>query len=52
MMGKTKSRKMTLVGVLSTYEEQALCEYIVDMAECALPLTPRQLKLKIGQMTQ
>ena len=52
MVGKTKSRKMGLLEVLSIAEEHALCVYIEDMAECGLPLIPTQIKIKVGQMTQ
>ena len=52
MMEKTKSRKIGPTRMLSTNEEHAFCTYIDDMAKCRFFLTPTEVKIIVGQMTE
>ena len=51
-LGKRTSRKMGGKGVLSKEEDDALCKYILGMAEIGLPLTPIQVQHKVAEITQ
>ena len=39
-------------GVLTKEEDEALCKYVLDMAEVGLPFTPIQLQQKAAEITQ
>ena len=51
-LGKRISRKIGGKGVLTKEEDEALCKYVLDMAEIGLPLTPIQLQQKATKITQ
>ena len=51
-LGKRTSRKMGGKGVLTKEEDEALCKYVLDMAEVGFPLTPIQLQQKAAEITQ
>ena len=52
MSSKIRSRKMRSKSVITKEKEIVLCSYIKEMASCGLPLTPTQIKIKVGQMIQ
>ena len=52
MNGKTRSRKMGPKGVFKSEEEIALYHYIEEMVDCGLSLSPTQLIIKVGEMTE
>ena len=49
-LGKRTSRKIGGKGILTKEEDEALCKYILDMAEVGLPLTPIQLQQKAAEI--
>ena len=51
-LGKRISRKIGGKGMLSKEEDDALCKYILGMAEIGLPLTPNQVREKVAEITQ
>ena len=52
MTGQSLSGKRGLSLVLSTQEEKALEEYMVQMADIGHPLSMEQLRLKVALLTQ
>ena len=52
LFGLTTSRKRGKPGVLTREEEEEVVSYIKTMASIGHPLTLRQLRLKVAEMTQ
>ena len=44
--GKKRSNKTKPLSVYSEQDKSLLCEYIEEIVDCELPLTPTQLKIK------
>jgi hypothetical protein len=50
--GKTKSREYGTKGVLIVDEENQLMEYLIEMCNRGLELSPTQLKMKVYEITK
>jgi hypothetical protein len=49
--GKTMSRKLGPIGVLTEENDATMIKWTLDMQECGLSLNLQQLKMKIVELT-
>jgi hypothetical protein len=52
LYGKTRSRKLRKVGVLTVKEDQAMVTWVFSMQEVGLSISLQQLKMKMAELTQ
>jgi len=52
LYGKTRSRKLGLIGVLTIKEDHVVVAWVFSMQEVGLSISLQQLKMKVAELTQ